>query len=99
LLAVCPDVAELLAVVALRKSILGFVRLYPDSNVAEVRQPENSWDFAVLGKVIRNKGRLTVDVPSGGVRRVVVICLTLMTSKPRITNPSEISSAGVFWSM
>jgi hypothetical protein len=37
-----------------------------------------------------------VDVPSGGVRRVVVICLTLMTSKPRLTNPSEISSAGVF---
>jgi hypothetical protein len=27
-----------------------------------------SWDFAVLGKVIRNKGRFGVDVPSGGVR-------------------------------
>jgi hypothetical protein len=40
LLAVCPDVAELLAVVTLRKSILGFVCLYPDSNVAEVVQLE-----------------------------------------------------------
>jgi hypothetical protein len=45
LLAVCPDVGEMLAVVALRKSILGFVRLYPDSNVAEVGQPEKLLEF------------------------------------------------------
>jgi hypothetical protein len=32
---------------------------------------------------------------SGGERRVAVICLTLTTSKPRLTRPSEISSAGV----
>jgi hypothetical protein len=41
LLAVCPDVAELLAVVALGKSILGSISLHPDSNVAEARQTEN----------------------------------------------------------
>jgi uncharacterized protein YqiB (DUF1249 family) len=41
LLAVCPDVAELLAVVALSKPVLSFVRLYPDCNVAEVVQFEN----------------------------------------------------------
>jgi hypothetical protein len=53
--------------------------------------------FAVLGKVIRGKGRFGVDLPPGGVWRVVVNCMKLMTSKPRPTNPSEISSAGGFW--
>jgi hypothetical protein len=32
---------------------------------------------------------------SGDDRRVVVICLTLTTSKPRFTSPSDISCAGV----
>jgi hypothetical protein len=37
-----------------------------------------SWDFAVLGKVIRNRERfLVVAVSFGDDRRVVVICLTL----------------------
>jgi hypothetical protein len=40
LLAVCPDAPELLAVVALSKSILGSISLHPDSNVAEARQTE-----------------------------------------------------------
>jgi hypothetical protein len=35
LLAVCPDVAEFLAVVTLRQTSLGFVRLYFDCNVTE----------------------------------------------------------------
>jgi hypothetical protein len=35
-----PDVAELLAIVALHKPVLSFVRLYPDCNVAEVGQSE-----------------------------------------------------------
>jgi hypothetical protein len=39
--AICPDVAELLAVVALRKKILGSVCLHPDSTVTEARQTEN----------------------------------------------------------
>jgi hypothetical protein len=34
-LAVCPDVAELLAVLALRKPILSYTCLHPDCDVAE----------------------------------------------------------------
>jgi hypothetical protein len=41
LLAVCPHMAELLAVVTLHKPILSFVRLYPDCNVAKAGQSEN----------------------------------------------------------
>jgi hypothetical protein len=54
-----------------------------------------SWDFAVLGKVIRNKGRFLVTAPSVDDRRMVVNCLILITPKPRFTSPSEMSSAGV----
>jgi hypothetical protein len=36
----------------------------------------------------------TVAVPSAGDRWVVDICLMLVTSKPRSTNPSEMSSGG-----
>jgi hypothetical protein len=38
LLAVNPDMAELLAVVTLRDTSLGFVRLYPDCNMAKAFQ-------------------------------------------------------------
>jgi hypothetical protein len=41
LFAICPDVAELLAVVAVRKITLGSIYLRPDSNMAEARQTEN----------------------------------------------------------
>jgi hypothetical protein len=41
LFAICQDVAELLAVVALGKIILGSISLHPDSNVAEARQTKN----------------------------------------------------------
>jgi hypothetical protein len=54
-----------------------------------------SWDFDVLGKVIRKRGMFIMSVPSAGDRRVVDICLTLITSKPRFANPTGISSAGV----
>jgi hypothetical protein len=40
-LAVCPNVAELLAVVALGKRILGSINFHHVINVAEVRQTEN----------------------------------------------------------
>jgi hypothetical protein len=50
-----------------------------------------SWDFGVLGKVTRKSGRVKTLVSSGGDRRVVVICVTLITSKPRLTSPSEMS--------
>jgi hypothetical protein len=90
--AVSPDMAEFLAVVTLRETSLSLVRLYRDSNMAKACQFEY-----ILGlcKVMRNRGRFTVDVPSAGDRRVADICLTLITSKPRSTNPSEMSSAGV----
>jgi hypothetical protein len=56
---------------------------------------ENFLGLWVLGRVIRNKRRLLVLAPSMCDRHVVVICLTLITSKPRLTNLSEISSARV----
>jgi hypothetical protein len=55
-----------------------------------------SWNFVVLGKIIRKRGRCTVVDPSEGDRRVAVICWTLITSNPRLTRPSDMSSAGVF---
>jgi hypothetical protein len=54
-----------------------------------------SWDFDVLGKIMRKRERFTVDVPSAVDRRVAGICLMLITSKPRSSIPSEMSSAGV----
>jgi hypothetical protein len=54
-----------------------------------------SCDFAVLGKVIRNKGRFLVVDSSEGDLRVVVICLTLTMSNRRFSSPSEISLAAV----
>jgi hypothetical protein len=47
---------------------------------------KKSWDFVVLGRVIRNRGRIMYVVASGD-RRAVDICPTLMTSKPRSTSP------------
>jgi hypothetical protein len=45
LFAVCPDVAELLAVMALRKTILSSICLHPDCDVAEALQSENFLGF------------------------------------------------------
>jgi hypothetical protein len=45
LLAVCPDVAEIMAVVALSKTILSFIGLYPDWDVAEAFQSEKFLRF------------------------------------------------------
>jgi hypothetical protein len=52
-------------------------------------------DFAVHGKAIRKRGRFMVFDPSGGDPWVAVICLTLITSEPRLTSPSYMFSAGV----
>jgi hypothetical protein len=41
LFAIIPDMAKLLAVVALGKSILGCIRFHPDSNVAEAWKTEH----------------------------------------------------------
>jgi hypothetical protein len=45
--------------------------------------------------VMRKRGRITVDVHSAGDRLAADICLTLITSNPRSTSPSEMSSARV----
>jgi hypothetical protein len=55
-----------------------------------------SWDFAVLDKVIKKRGKFMVVDPSEGDRWVAVISLTLITSNPRLTNPSDMYSARVF---
>jgi hypothetical protein len=55
-----------------------------------------SWDLAVFGKVTRKRGRFMILGSSRDDQRVVVICLTLITSKPRSTSPLYISTAGVF---
>jgi hypothetical protein len=86
LLAVFPDMVELLAVMALRKIILSSICLYPDCDVAV---------FAVgkfLG-ILPSSARLLRR--GGGDRRVAVICLMLITSKLRLSSPSDMSSAGM----
>jgi hypothetical protein len=46
-----------------------------------------SWEFAVLGKVTRNKGKFVLVVPSAQGRRADDIYLTLMTSNPKSISP------------
>jgi hypothetical protein len=86
-----PDMAEFLAVVALRERVLSSISLHPDSNVAEARQTENFLERCLLCKVTRKSDRFITLDSSGGDRRVAVICLTLTTSKPRLTSPSEVA--------
>jgi hypothetical protein len=60
-------------------------------------RPKIPWDFAVLGRFTRNRARFIILDSSGGDRRVAVVCLTLTPSMPRLTRPSEISSAVVLY--
>jgi hypothetical protein len=86
---------DFLAVVTLRRPVCA---LYASTLIAVWQRLVSlniSWDSDGLGKVIRKRGRFTGDVSSVGDRRVANICLTLITSKPRSTNPSEMSSTGV----
>jgi hypothetical protein len=53
-----------------------------------------TWDFVVLGKVVRKRGLFTMVVSSAGERQVADICLRLKTSNSRFTNPCEMSSGG-----
>jgi hypothetical protein len=55
-----------------------------------------SCDFALLDRVMRKKGRFVILDISGGNRRLIVIYLTLTTSKSRLTSPLQTSSSGVF---
>jgi hypothetical protein len=82
-------------IVTLGKGGLGFILIYLYGNMAEAGQFERSWDFAILGRVSRNRGKAMGMEPSGG-RRAVDICLMPITSKSRSTSPSAMSSAGVF---
>jgi hypothetical protein len=93
---VCPNMPELLAVVALCKTILSPVGLHPDCYVKRAVRQKISCDLAVLGKVIRKRGRFLGRDLSDGDFWVLVICLTLIMSKPRSVSPSEMSWAGVF---
>jgi hypothetical protein len=54
-----------------------------------------SWDFAVLVKIIKKRGKFMGFDPSGDDQQVAVTCLKLITSKPRLTSPSDMSSARV----
>jgi hypothetical protein len=59
--------------------------------MAEAWQSEN----VILGMVIRKSGMLMVFDTLGGDRQVAVITFMLITSKLRLTSPSDMPSAGV----
>jgi hypothetical protein len=54
-----------------------------------------SVDFVVRGSVTRKRGRNSERGPSSGDLRVVFICFTFTTSKPKSTSPLDMSSARV----
>jgi hypothetical protein len=58
LLAVFPDVAELVAFMTMCKTILSSICLYPGCDVAVASQSENSLVNCVIGKTIRKRGSL-----------------------------------------
>jgi hypothetical protein len=70
LFAVCPDVAELLAVVRALWDLYASILIAMWQRLGRWKI---SWDFAVLGKVTRKRGRFIILDSSGGDRRVVVM--------------------------
>jgi hypothetical protein len=95
-LTICPNLAELLAIVALCKFVLNPVSSALIAIWQRAVSLKTSYDFVVRGKVIRYKGRFMVWVPSVCDQRIVVISLTLVMSEPRSISPSEMSCARVF---
>jgi hypothetical protein len=98
LFAVCPNVAELLAVMALCKAILSFICLYPDCDAAECWQSENLLGFCSVeqgDETDEEWGRFLVVVPWDSDRRVFNICLTLIMTKSKLISPPDMSSMGV----
>jgi hypothetical protein len=79
----------------LNKASLSPIRLYLDGNVTKAWNIEVSCDFAVLGKVMSNKGRFLVVASWENDQSMVDICLKLTTSKPRFFSSSEMYVAGV----
>jgi hypothetical protein len=92
LFAVCPDLAKLLVVVAMRKGIYASTLMEMWHRLKSLKMFCN---FSDLGKVTRNKVKVIEVVPSGD-RRAVDICLTLIKSKPRSTSLSYMSTTVVF---
>jgi hypothetical protein len=90
LLAICPEFAKRLAVVALSKGSLCFACLHFDGDVAKSRKVASFLGLRALGKVNRYNGESTED------RRMDDLCLTVVTSNSKSTNPSNELSAGVF---
>jgi hypothetical protein len=74
---------------------LSFIGLYPDCDVAKAWQSENFLGFCRHRQSYEEQCMFVVADPSGGDRRVAVICSTLITSKPRLTSASDMYSAGV----
>jgi hypothetical protein len=63
LLAVCPDVVELLVVMALHKTILSSICLYLIEMWQRLGSQKMYWDFAVLGNIIRKGRSLWLLIP------------------------------------
>jgi hypothetical protein len=95
LFVVGPDMAKVLAVVALPKSSLSSNWYYLDDNMVKDIQFEYLLRFKFLVKVTRNRGKVFTWVYPFGVLRLIVNCLTLMMLKPKSFRLSEIPSAGV----
>jgi hypothetical protein len=94
LFAVSPDTAEFLPVVTLRETRLDFIRSILIATLQSLVSSNILWDFYVLGKVIMKRVMFAVVVPYAGDERVLDICLTVITSKSRFTNPSDMFTAG-----
>jgi hypothetical protein len=78
LFTVCSNVTKFVSVLALRKAILCATCLYLDCNVAEGFNRKISWDFAILGKMMRNRGKFLIGVASDGDRNFLNPNLTLL---------------------
>jgi hypothetical protein len=74
---VSPDMAEFLAVVDWSLYASTLILIWQRLVSLNI-----SWDFDVLGKVIRKRGMFTLVVRSAGDRWLIDICLTQITSKP-----------------
>jgi hypothetical protein len=88
LITFCPYMAKLLTVIALSQAILVSVCLHLERYVAKARQFEDILGLLSPGKGYEKSGRLDFSGSCAGDRRVVVICLTLIVSKPSSTSAS-----------
>jgi hypothetical protein len=80
---------------AMRKSILIFIGLYSVCDVSKAWQSENFLGFCRPRQGYQEQGDIHGCWSFGRWPAVAVICLTLIRSKPMLTSPSDMSSAGV----